>query len=235
MNATETIPDAPSEPWGQARVGDWIQTRSGVKFHLLDPRPKDFVISDIAHALANTCRFAGHVSKFYSVAEHSVRVARFVAERTDYRPKWPEFGATIRPSPRILRPGDYVYAALMHDASESYLGDVPRPIKHLPEFAIYRETEDYLMLCLAVVFRFENPLPAIVKVADNTLMATEARDLMWPVTKNWHLKYDLLPGRIRPWSPRKAKREFLSLFYKINPLGITKPRSRVWAFFTRAA
>lgn len=235
MNATLTAPGPPSDPWGQPRIGDWIQTRSGVKFHILDPRPEDFRIEDIAHALSHACRFGGHVCRFYCVAEHSVRMARFIAKTMGYRPEWPEFRATLGPSNRILRPGDYVYAALMHDASEAYLGDLPRPIKHLPEFAFYREHEDRLMRHIASRFRFEYPVPPIIKAADDAHMASEARDLMSPVTKNWHLKYDLLPGRVKPWSPRKAKREFMSLFYQVNPLGITKPRSRVWSFFSRAA
>lgn len=53
------------EPWGKPRVGDWIQTRYRVKFHVLDPQPEDFNIDDIAHALSNQCRFTGHTSQFY--------------------------------------------------------------------------------------------------------------------------------------------------------------------------
>src|SRR5215217_2415409 len=87
------------DPWGVKRIGDWIQTRSGVKFHLLDPKPEDFRIGDIAHALSNVCRFTGHVRKFYSVAEHSVRVCETV------RDKFGPFGCK-----------SWEYAALMHDA-----------------------------------------------------------------------------------------------------------------------
>ena len=59
-----------------ARRGEWIQTFSGGRFWPLDPRPEDVYIGDIAHALSMKCRYAGHTTFFYSVAEHSVHVCR---------------------------------------------------------------------------------------------------------------------------------------------------------------
>lgn len=53
------------------RFGDWLQTYSGRKFYPLDPRPEDVVIEDIAHALANTCRYAGHSLTFYCPTEEA--------------------------------------------------------------------------------------------------------------------------------------------------------------------
>jgi len=85
-----------------------IHTRTGV----IDPfnaRESDIVIEDIAHALANTCRFGGATSTFYSVAEHSIRVAERVS-----------------PNLRLC--------ALLHDAAEAYLGDIPTPIKQCMQF-----------------------------------------------------------------------------------------------------
>src|ERR1035437_5720974 len=54
----------------------FIGTFSGLRFWPLDPNPEKILIADIAHALAHQCRFGGHASKFYSVAEHSVHVSR---------------------------------------------------------------------------------------------------------------------------------------------------------------
>lgn len=176
------------------RLGDWIQTRSGVKLYILDPRPEDFKIEDIAHALSLTCRFGAHCSDFYSVAEHSVRVA------------W-----VLSPHPRRVQ-----LTGLMHDAAEAYLTDLPRPFKRMPEFAFYRDLEAELMGHIARRFDLIDPLPGPVKLADEILLGTEARDLMSPVVDDWHLRYTHLPETITPWSPAKAKREFLELFSRLE-------------------
>jgi hypothetical protein len=89
---------------GETRLGNWMQTQFGNQFWPLDPRPEDFDIKEIASALGKACRYAGHCFGFYSVAEHSVLVSQIVP---------PEFALT----------------ALMHDATEAYLVDIPRPLK----------------------------------------------------------------------------------------------------------
>lgn len=76
-----------------------------------DPRPEQISLDDIAHGLAYSCRFGGHTSRFYSVAEHAILVSSLVLE---------------------ARPDDYVTAihALHHDDHEAYLGDLPTPLKN---------------------------------------------------------------------------------------------------------
>lgn len=207
--------EAPPE-WGKTGFKDWLQTRHGRRFRILDPHPDDFDIEDIAHALANQCRFTGRTTKFYSVAEHSVRVARLAEKHAHARlhAEWPN----------VFTVEEITYAALMHDASDAYIMDMPRPVKYLPEFKAYRDVEHNLMHDIAEVFRFRFPKPEIVHWADNVLMASEARDLYPFVIDDWHLKYaPLLDHEIRPWSPAKAKREFLKMFYRVNALGIRKP------------
>ena len=44
--------------------GPWIETFSGRLYYLLDPRPQDIVLADIAHSLARICRFTGHCRTF---------------------------------------------------------------------------------------------------------------------------------------------------------------------------
>lgn len=199
------------DPWGEKRIGDWIQTRTGRKFHLLDTRPEDFDIRDIAHALSNVCRFTGHVSTFYSVGEHSVRVADLIAEWTCSK--------------------EVQYAGLMHDATEAYIADVSRPFKQLPEFKWYRDIEDRLMASLAPAMGVVYPLPWMVKTADEILLGSEARDLMSPVVDGWHFRYSHIDHEIRPWSPKKAKRKFLHAYYRLNPFGHTnKHQLRLFGF-----
>lgn len=102
----------------------WIQTYTGRKFWPLQARPEDVHIEDIAHGLSNLCRFAGQVREFYSVAQHSWHVADYL--RTN--------GATP-----LLQ-----LAGLLHDGTEAYMVDIPRPVKHIPEMQGYRDAEDRL-------------------------------------------------------------------------------------------
>lgn len=77
---------------------------SGKVIDLLDLRMEDVSIDDIAHSLAHTIRFAGHLQHPITVARHSIYVAELL------------------PEPLRL-------AGLLHDAHEAYLGDITRPAK----------------------------------------------------------------------------------------------------------
>ncbi|WP_230368851.1 hypothetical protein [Paludibacterium denitrificans] len=65
-----------------------IQTVSGRYVDLLHPVVSDIDITDIAHHLSHLCRFGGACREFYSVADHSVRVATILLRR---RSSWPGF------------------------------------------------------------------------------------------------------------------------------------------------
>lgn len=152
--------------------GDWIQTYTGKCFYPLDPQPDDIDIVDIAHALSGMPRFNMHSSRHYSVAEHSILVACHVAQECS--------------DPLV------VLAALLHDASEAYLCDVPRPLKTMPEMAAYRAMEARAESVIAAKFGVPWPLPAIVKVHDERALATEYRDLVPVKRAPWNL-------RATPW------------------------------------
>ena len=128
--------------------GNWITTYTGKKFHYLEPRPEEIDIRDIAHALSLKVRYCGHCLQFYSVGEHSMRVADLL--------------------PKALQ-----LEGLLHDAAEAYMPDVPRPIKY--RFGL-KEFEDKIEEVIRV--RFGLVKSPLVKEADNVLLATEARDLM---------------------------------------------------------
>ena len=85
---------------------DYITTYTGIRFYPASPDAEGICIEDIAHALSLLCRGNGHVSRFWSVAEHCILCAREAAAR-----EWP---------------ARLVLACLLHDASECYLSDVPR-------------------------------------------------------------------------------------------------------------
>ena len=166
-----------------SRKGNWIQTYSGRQFWPVDPRSEDVDLMDIAHALSNLCRYAGHSRSFYSVGQHSVLASQIVPPRDA---GW----------------------ALMHDAAEAYVVDLPRPIKHDPGAAWYREIERRVMA--AVCLRFSLPMiqPASVSLADDVLLSTERRDLMAPSVE-WSAHSDPMPKLIVPWTPEEAKDQFL--------------------------
>lgn len=172
------------------RLGGWMQTFTGLQVWPLDMRPEDIVIEDIAHALSMLCRYAGHCENFYSVAEHSVLVAAHMPTR-ELR-MW----------------------GLLHDASEAYLVDVPRPIKpHLPG---YKTAEQAVMRAVAERFdllpRIE---PAEVKAADNAILLDEQRQNLKAPPAPWSVEGEPLGVRLHCWPPHIAERKFLTAFDRI--------------------
>lgn len=177
----------------------WIQTYTGRKFYPLDPSPEDVDIIDIAHALSMTCRFSGHCRAFYSVAEHSVHMARFADGYLD--------------GPEVA------LWALLHDASEAYLPDVCRPIKDQMEG--FREWEDRILEAVADKYQLPFPIPECdtIKDLDTRILLTEMDVLMDGDEARHTLDgHEALPVRLHMWTPEWAKREFLSTFHRLQEL-----------------
>lgn len=194
------------------RRGNWQQTYTGRQFWPCDPRPEDVVIEDIAHALSNLCRFAGHCREFYSVAEHSVWVARAVARYAR------ECGSPAAWADQLS------LAGLLHDAAEAYCVDVPRPLK--PFLTGYREIEHGVAAVIAERFGFSVELfdHPFVKRADESLLMTEKRDLMAPPPAPWTfaqgVEAECVGNVSMPWGPREARAAFHSCFnrfYRHHP------------------
>lgn len=123
----------------------WIRTYTGKKFYPLDPDPDLICIEDIAHGLSNICRFGGQFG-FYSVASHSLNLANYYAV---HRAR----GLTGEPILDNETEINRVRYALIHDASEAYIGDFVRPLKHAPEFAYYLEVEAKLQRAIQSKFK----------------------------------------------------------------------------------
>ena len=174
------------------RNGGWMQTYSGFQFWPIDPRPEEIHVIDIAHSLANQCRYAGHCRTFYSVAQHSVLVSRIV-------------------------PAEFALWGLLHDAAEAYLVDLPRPLKrHSILGTEYRIVENRLMEAVAVRFGLDPQEPWCVHVADDRALMTEKRDLMPGIFK-WTETAEPLDEVIVPLLPVEAEGEFLA---RAGELGI---------------
>jgi hypothetical protein len=169
----------------------FIQTLSGKKFDYINSTADDIDIEDIANALSNICRFAGHLPEFYSVAQHSVLCSQIVH---------PEFA----------------FEALMHDAAEAYVQDLPAPLKRLlPEYQRIETMVDDLI-------RSKYAIPAnqtsVVKYADLIMLATERRDLEiddgteWPMLQGIPCS-DII--QISPLRPGQAYGLFMNRFNEL--------------------
>lgn len=181
-----------------------MQTHSGAQFYPFDVRPGDFDIEDIAHALSNQCRFAGHTREFYSVAQHSVLVSNEV-ERL--------FGKS---HPMCV---EWSLLALLHDAPEAYIGDLVRPIKETAAMAPYRLLDHEIGTVLAEQFKLDNSSTAwgVVKACDDLLLAWEARDLMGD--PEWaQAMPSPPPEKIEPWTMTLGRAVFLSRFSELTRL-----------------
>ena len=127
-------------------AGDCILTYSGHYLNVFDPNPDYICIEDIAHGLSHMPRFAGQTAKFLSVAEHSFNVSMSLRQ-------------------------PFCLEGLLHDASETYLMDIPKPIKqHLPD---YVKLEDNLMRVIAAKFGIPFPISPEVKIEDKRQLEFE--------------------------------------------------------------
>lgn len=204
---TEPTLDPTNDPKSPLfEVNDWVQTHSGKVFRFTDPRPESILIEDIAHALSMLCRFAGHVKSFYSVGQHSIVVANLVNERCEDE----------RMDPATHR--GLVLAALLHDASEAYCVDLPRPIKNRPELAGYKAIERRVEQAVMARFGvgpeyYDHPW---IKWADNRALATEVRDLLNTPDQKWGLREQPMEEKIVPSSDFETiQLQFLAAFASV--------------------
>jgi 5'-deoxynucleotidase YfbR-like HD superfamily hydrolase len=188
----------------------WIQTCTGTVFYPLNPDLDSIKMVDIAHALSNICRYTGHTSSFYSVAQHSVLVSRVV-------------------------PSEYAMAALVHDGSEAYLCDVARPVKHSPEFLFYRTTEERLQNLIYQRFSVDPDdvdCHQAVKAADDLLLFCERNELMPTPPRRWSGEekfnqssiFDIDP-LFRPMLPQEAYHAFMDRYAEINSASLETMRA----------
>jgi len=152
------------------------------------PEPENFDIRDIAHALDQICRFSGQLMKPYSVAAHSLEVSRLVEE---------EGGTPLE-----------CLTALLHDAPEAYLQDLPTPVKILcPD---YRNIENEFNIQLAKRFGTIWPHPDVVEKADKNALLFE---------KVYQANRD---PKILSYIGRSCEKEFLRRFVELGGLVLMK-------------
>lgn len=176
-------------------MADYITTYTGVHFYPLEPEADKIHIEDIAHALSLLCRGNGHVKHFFSVGQHCVNCALEAIAR-GY-------------SKRVC------LACLLHDASEAYLSDVPRPFKKtLPE---YQRLEEHF---LAVVYEkyIGGPLVAeeekLVRQIDDDMLYFDLTELLnEPVNMEKPEMKSYFSEKYIPFA--EVERKYLDLFQQL--------------------
>lgn len=176
------------------RRGDWIQTYTGKQAYPMDLRQDEIDIYDIAHSLSMQCRYNGHCIKYFSVSEHSVLIARWMISNG--------------------YPISIALWALMHDAPETYLTDVPRPIK--PYLIGYKNAELQIQYAIAEKFCLAMEIPESVKDADRRILMDERQQNMAKPPQKWGTDSEPLGVSLQFWDPPTAENQFLSEFFMLS-------------------
>lgn len=172
----------------------YIITFTGKKFNLLEPRIEDIDILDIAHSQAMQCRWTGHCKHHYSIAQHGYYCS-------------------------FIGPENEALERLMHDTSESYIGDMNRPLKHFTNAGdAYRRVEKPLQGLIYEAFGMSREEPASVKIADEAMLYAELEQLL-PLIEHEIIVANNPFGDskaanivIEEWTPAYAERMFLKRF-----------------------
>jgi len=180
---------------------------SGRDVDIFNMKIEDIDIEDIAHALSNICRYGGHCIFHYSVALHSVLCSLEEGTKSEQ------------------------LAFLLHDASEAYVNDLVRPIKHRPEFEHYRLEEDKIQENIFKKFRLEFPFEQRVHDVDNQILRREMpaiiindseiadfsseKEISLREAKKLLRKKKMSDCIIPQMSPLEAEELFLNRFYEL--------------------
>lgn len=166
----------------------YIATSAGKHIDFTNITPDQICIEDIARGTSNICRFAGQLENFYSVAQHSVYVSQIV-------------------------PPEYALEALLHDATEAYMGDIASPLKAmLPD---YKAVEKHIEAVIRKKFDLPPVMTVDVHYADLVMLATEKRDFEIDPVNHWPM-LDSAPSHddiiIQPLTPPQAYHQFMARF-----------------------
>ena len=170
----------------------FITTYTGKNFDPLEPNMECLDVRDIAHALSLTCRGNGHVKQFFSVGQHCVNCAKEAVER----------GYSQR----------VILGCLLHDASEAYMSDVPRPFKAV--LKEYVQAEDKLIDLVYTRF-LGSPLSEeekeLVREVDDDLLYFDMTELLGVPQEGsapeMHIELDYT---VRPFE--NVEQEYLDLY-----------------------
>ncbi len=160
---------------------------------------KDIDIKIIARGLSRTGRFAGQGCDFYSVAQHSVLLSEIMIKES----------YTLKTS----------LCALMHDAPDFILGDIPSPVRKHPKLIHYNGLYEQMLHTIMHSYGIEGVEKRLklIHPFDKKFAVTEAKFLLIDIT-NWNNnpEYDVKPYKwlavIPTWTFKFAGQKFLQRF-----------------------
>lgn len=205
----------------------FLMMLSGRHIDPLNLKPEDIQPEDIAQGLSTAARFNGQTHYPYSVAEHSVYVARVVDLWT--AGSWGNSLINLK-TMQPTNPAPYsrktlIRQALLHDAPEYILPDLSYPIKITPQFSFYREMDDAIWAVTAKRFNVPVEIHPIVKMIDKRIASNEKLILQGPdMPPHWvdyMAKYPPLPADLDvidryPVAPAQARRRFLDFYQNVR-------------------
>lgn len=211
-----------------------IETVTGRLINPTNPDHSQIDIHDIAWATSRMPRFAGHsiTATPYNVAQHSIYVSELVKKLLEFTATTNELAMSHATAEVIdaltqLTPDEDAYLpvlALLHDAHEAYTGDIPSPIKRIPELT---ETLKLIegKLDHAIRSRFALPEPSaqvkiIIKFCDKLAQAIEGYQFMPSRGKNWNLpkpSLTLIQEFPEPLTPLESYTAFIKQFDNLLP------------------
>lgn len=197
-------------------MNPWIQTVSGAAVDLIEPDLSHVGLNDIAWSLSRIARFNGHTDTSipYSVAQHSVHVARLVEH--------------------LGLPREAQFAALMHDAHEAFIGDIPTPVKRAIGDAI-KALDSRLEEAVRTRFGLATEFRSAIKAADLCALIEERHRFMADQTLDWGLLMDMDPRfdfcggphPENPVPPGRAMTAFIGLAYELRGVAIVDEAARI--------
>jgi len=171
----------------------WLRTWTNKKFNYETFNEDDIDIRDIAHHLSLECRFSGACKFHYSVGYHSILGLDYIRE-------------------------DAKLAYQLHDATETYIKDIPRPLKNwlrMKDCTIIDELEDKIFntICRKFNVKYNKDIKQEVKRVDNLMYLNEKCQVQ--NTDFVISEKDKLPFTILPVDPLYIEKLFLEKFYKL--------------------
>lgn len=182
----------------------WTQSVTNRRLYAFAPERTSIDEGDIAHGLSTAVRFGRQASEPYSVAQHLVHACDLV-QRVD---------------------AQSALHALMHDAGEYVLGDLPTPYKSKPEYRWYEPLERRWMARIYTALAlpgYTSEMRREVAEVDALLVSAEALRFM-PANPYWTARANKIVAKLgRPlpvigsaWSPKVAARKWLERFHSLE-------------------